>query len=76
MGREKPSSQGSTPSLIGDAAAQASEETAASIDKAAALNEDPQVAEALDQAALAADVTVSRVGWIRQFLHRLNPRSR
>ena len=76
MGREQPSSQESTPSLIGDAAARSSEETAASIDKAAALNEDPQVAEALDRAALAADVTVSRVGWIRQFLHRLRPGSR
>jgi hypothetical protein len=75
MGREQPSSHDPVPTQIGDAAAASSAETAAAIDKAAAINDDPQVAQALDEAALAADTTVSRVSWIQRFLHRLRPRS-
>ena len=61
--------------LVATAAEASSAETAAAIDRAAAINEDPEVAEVLDQAALAADQTVSRVGWLRSFLRRLFERS-
>jgi hypothetical protein len=61
--------------LVGDAAAASSLETVDAIDKAAAINDDPEVAKILDDAAMSADKTVSRVGWLRGFLHRLFPRS-
>ena len=57
--------------LIGDAADVASRETAQAIEEAAKINEDPAVAEVLDDAAVKADQTVARVGWLRSFLHRL-----
>ena len=46
-------------------------ETAAAIDRAAEKNEDPEVADVLDEAALAAQQTVGRVGWVRRTLDRL-----
>lgn len=61
--------------VIADAAETSSVETAVAIDRAVAINDDPEVAEALDQAALAADQTVSRVGWLRSLLRRLFARS-
>jgi hypothetical protein len=68
MGRVSPQDPPS-PS-IADAAAASSAETAAAIDRAAAVNDDPAVGEILEHAALKADQTVSRVGWLRRFLHR------
>ena len=75
MGRDNASSHDSLPTMIGDAAAASSVETAAAIDAAADINEDPQVAQVLDHAAMAADETVSRVSRIQRFLRRVIPRS-
>jgi hypothetical protein len=60
---------------VADAAASSSAETVAAIDRAIAKNDDPAVGEILDDAAMAADQTVSRVGWLRSFLHRHFSRS-
>ena len=57
--------------LIAGAAAASSAETADAIDRAADKNEDPEVAAILDDAALNADKTVSRVSWLRRFVDRL-----
>ena len=48
-------------------------ETLKAIDEAADLNNDPAVAEVLDEATLAADVTVGRLAWLRARLRRLWP---
>jgi hypothetical protein len=60
--------------LMVDAAADSSTETAEAIDRAAAVNDDPKVGQILEQAALSADQTVSRTGWVRSFVHRLLPK--
>ena len=57
--------------LIAGSAEASSVQAAAAIDHAAEKNEDPEVAELLDDAALAAEQTVSRVGWLRRTLNRL-----
>ena len=57
--------------LIAGAAAASSAETADAIDRAAAKNEDPEVAAILDDAALNADKTVSRVSWLRRIVDRV-----
>jgi hypothetical protein len=56
---------------VARAAEASSEETAAALDRAAEKNEDPEVAEVLDEAAIAAEQTVGRVGWLRSVLNRL-----
>jgi len=71
MGHDESLSDDPLPPLVVDAAEAASAETADAIDRAAELNEDPAVGDALDIAAAKADQTVSRVGWLRSFLHRL-----
>lgn len=53
-----------------DAAHAASMETAEAIEEAAKVNDDPDVAEVLDDAAVKAELASSRVGWLRGFLHR------
>jgi len=58
---------------VADAAGAAAEETVDAIDAAAEKNRDPVVAKALDDAALKADKTVSRVGWLRALVRRLVP---
>jgi len=60
---------------VADAAAASADESAAAIERAAAVNEDPEVGEILDHAAIAADQTVSRVGWLRGLVHRFFDRS-
>ena len=60
---------------VADAASAAAEETADAIEVAAEQNRDPVVAKALDDAALKADKTVSRVGWLRALIRRLVPSS-
>lgn len=50
--------------LAAEASVAASVETADAIAEAAELNEDPQVAEALEHATLAADTSVVRVSWL------------
>ena len=57
--------------LIAGSAEASSVQAAAAIDQAAEKNEDPEVAEMLDDAALAAQQTVSRVGWLKGTLNRL-----
>jgi hypothetical protein len=57
--------------VIAQAAQASADDTVAAIDAAAELNEDPQVAEALNDAALQADKTSSRVSWLRGFISRL-----
>ena len=61
-------------------AAEASEsslrEAAAHIERAAQKNDDPGVARELHDAALAADTTAARVGWLRSTLARLFRRQR
>ena len=46
-------------------------EAAAHIERAAEQNDDPQVAKELQGAAVAADTTAARVGWLRSTLKRL-----
>jgi hypothetical protein len=58
---------------VAEAAGAAAEETVEAIDAAAQENRDPVVAKALDDAAMKADKTVSRVGWLRALVHRLVP---
>ena len=58
---------------VADAAVTAADETLEAIDAAAQENRDPVVAKALDDAALKADKTASRVGWLRALVHRLIP---
>ena len=58
------------PRLVADAAVASSSETTEAIDRAAAKNDDPEVAEALDEASVAAELTASRVGWLRGLVHR------
>ena len=64
-------------SHIMDVAAEASltssEETVAKVEEAVEMNEDPAVAEVLEDAAIAADATAARVGWLRSHLKRLWP---
>ena len=62
--------------VVADAAAAASTETADAIARAAEENDDPQVAEHLEDAAMAADKTVARVGWLRGMIRRLLGSSR
>jgi hypothetical protein len=59
--------------VVADAAGAAAEETAEAIDAAAEKNRDPVVARALDDAAMKADKTDSRVGWLRALVRRLVP---
>jgi hypothetical protein len=61
--------------LGADAAHEASMDTVEAIDEAAKANDDPVVAEALDEAALKADQASSRMGWLRSLLHRRVARS-
>jgi hypothetical protein len=59
------------PEILGaDSAHDASIETAEAIEEAASVNDDPDVAEALEDAALKADQAKSRMGWLRGLLHR------
>jgi hypothetical protein len=60
----------STEIVGADAAHAATVETAEAIEEAAKVNDDPVVAEALDDAAVKADQASSRTGWLRRLLHR------
>ena len=65
--------QSHTMNLATEASLTSSEETAAKIEIAVEMNEDPAVAEVLEDAAIAADTTVTRVGWLGALLKRLRP---
>jgi hypothetical protein len=56
--------------VIAQAAQAAADETVEAIDTAAKINEDPEVGRVLEDAALKADKTTSRVGWLRSFVNR------
>ncbi len=65
------SAEEAAPEILGaDSAHDASMETAAAIEEAASANDDPVVAEALEDAALKADQAKTRMGWLRGLLHR------
>ncbi len=63
--------QGQQGQVVAQAAQAAADETLEAIDEAAKINEDPQVERALEDAALKADKTSSRVGWLRGFIDRI-----
>ena len=63
--------QGQQGPIVAQAAQAAADETVEAIDAAAEINEDPQVERALEDAALKADKTTSRVGWLRGFIDRI-----
>lgn len=58
-----------------DAALAATEKTAHAIERAVQSNDDPNVAEALDEAATHAETATARVGWLRGAIHRAFRRS-
>ena len=70
-----PAEDGELEVLGADAAHAATEETVAAIDEASEINEDPAVAEVLEDAAVKADQASSRTGWLRRLLHRRFGRS-
>lgn len=60
-----------SPEILGaDAAHAAIQATAEAIDDAARVNDDPDVAAALREAAVRADQATSRTDWLRGMLHR------
>jgi hypothetical protein len=66
-----PNENNTTTEIIGaDAAHAATVETVEAIEEAAVVNDDPAVAEILDEAALKADQASTRTGWLRRLLHR------
>jgi hypothetical protein len=72
-GYHRPVSEQVSEHTVADAASAAADETVEAIDAAAQENRDPVVAKALDDAALKADKTVTRVGWLRALVRRLVP---
>lgn len=57
--------------LGAEAAQSAVEDTAEAIERAAEANDDPAVADALDDAAISADVATTRVSWLAGVVRRL-----
>lgn len=55
---------------VAEAAHASSDEAAEAIEEAAELNEDPAVADALEEADVHARTTVSRLDWLRNRLRR------
>lgn len=72
-GYHRPVSEHVPEHTVAEAASAAADETVEAIDAAAQKNRDPVVARALDDAALKADKTVTRVGWLRALVRRLVP---
>ena len=56
---------------VSEAAVASADATADAIQEASQINDDPEVAAVLDKAAMRADQTLSRVGWLRSALRRL-----
>ena len=56
---------------VAEAAHSSSAGAVEAIEEAARLNDDPQVAEALDEAALKANTTAGRLEWLRSRLRSL-----
>ena len=59
-----------TGNLAADAAYASAERTIGAIEDAARKNDDPEVAAILEEAAVNADTTANRVGWLRQVFRR------
>ena len=59
-----------TGNLAAEAAYTSAERTIGAIEEAAAKNDDPEVAAILDEAAVNADTTATRVGWLRQMFRK------
>ena len=57
--------------LAAEASVSSSEEAVAKIEMATEVNEDPAVAEVLEDAAVAADTTATRAGWLRALVKHL-----
>jgi hypothetical protein len=76
MAGRTPEEDERTTEVVAAAAEEAASETADAIQRAADKNTDPAVAEVLDEAAVHADKTVARVGWLRRTLDRLLGRKR
>ena len=53
---------------VAEAAHSSSTGAVEAIEEASSLNDDPQVADALDEAALRANITVGRLDWLRSRL--------
>ena len=71
MAEAKPRDEEATTNVVAAAAEDAASDTADAIQRAADKNTDPAVADALDEAAVHADKTVARVGWLRRTVSRL-----
>ena len=71
MVTRSPRDEEATTNVVAAAAEDAASETADAIQRAADKNSDPAVADALDEAAVHADKTVARVGWLRRTVSRL-----
>ena len=56
--------------VVAQAAQAAADETVKAIETAARINQDPEVGQILEDAALKADKTTSRVSWLRKFINR------
>ena len=56
---------------VAGAAADASERTVDAIERAAEENDDPAVAQALEEAATHAGTAATRVGWLRNLIRRV-----
>jgi hypothetical protein len=57
--------------IAADGAVDASERTLDAIERATEENDDPTVAQALEEAATHADTAATRVGWLRNTIRRL-----
>lgn len=57
---------------VAEAAVASADATTAAIEEAAEVNDDPEVAGALEKAAVQAEKTAGRVGWLRAFVRRIS----
>jgi hypothetical protein len=57
--------------VVSEAAEHASMRTSKAIEEAIEINDDPRVAEVLDEASDQAEATVRRVSWVRQWIKRV-----
>jgi hypothetical protein len=71
MAERIPDEDKATTEVVAFAAEGAAADTADAIQRAADKNSDPAVAAVLDEAAVHADKTVARVGWLRRTISRL-----
>lgn len=62
-----------TEDVVTDAAYASSVETAEALEEAILANDDPVVAEALEEATVGADKTVTRLHWLRRRRHSRRP---